>query len=73
MCDVHDMQDSLIQTVKQVQAAFESLLDILEMQTHVRTSQQGQHKAAAELQSFLCSTASTLLAMGEPAHPAKQA
>jgi len=59
---VHLAQDSLIQTVRQVQAAFEALLDILELQSQLESDTQA---AAAENQSFLHSIASTLLAIGE--------
>jgi len=51
-------QDSLIQTVRQVQAAFE----VLELQSQLESDTQA---AAAENQSFLHSIASTLLAIGE--------
>lgn len=56
------MQDSLIQTVRQVQAAFEALLDILELQSQLDADTQA---AAADNQSFLHSIAATLLAIGE--------
>ncbi len=56
------VQDSLIQTVRQVQAAFEALLDILELQSQLEADTQA---AAADNQSFLHSIASTLLAIGE--------
>lgn len=59
------MQDSLVQTVRQVQAAFETLLDILELQTQVQASLVHRQTTASELQSFLRSTASALLAIGE--------
>lgn len=59
------LQDSLIQTVKQVQATFETLLDILQLQTQLQTSVTHRQTAASELQSFLCSTSSTLLAIGK--------
>ena len=56
------VQDSLIQTVRQVQAAFEALLDILELQSQLEAETQA---AAADNQSFLHSIAATLLAIGE--------
>lgn len=56
------VQDSLIQTVRQVQAAFEALLDILELQSQLEADTQA---AAADNQSFLHSIAATLLAIGE--------
>ena len=60
-------QDSLIQTVKQVQAAFETLLDILQLQTQVQSSRAHRQTAASELQTFLRSTSSRLLAIGQHA------
>ena len=57
------MQDSLVQTVRQVQAAFEALLDILELQAQLGIA-TGSHTAASGLHSFLQSTSSTLLAIG---------
>ncbi|DBB01023.1 TPA: hypothetical protein ACH3X1_000923 [Trebouxia sp. C0004] len=56
-----NFEDSLIQTVRQVQAAFEALLDILELQSQLDSNTQA---AAADSQSFLHSIASTLLAIG---------
>ena len=56
------VQDSLIQTVRQVQAAFEALLDIMELQSQLEADTQA---AAANNQSFLHSIAATLLAIGE--------
>lgn len=55
------VQDSLIQTVRQVQAAFEALLDILELQSQLEAETQA---AAADNQNFLHSVAATLLAIG---------
>lgn len=59
------VQDSLVQTVRQVQAAFETLLDILQLQTQVHSSLTHRQTAASELQTFLCSTSLTLLAIGK--------
>ncbi|KAL0046958.1 hypothetical protein WJX82_002976, partial [Trebouxia sp. C0006] len=56
-----NFEDSLIQTVRQVQAAFEALLDILELQSQLDADTQA---AAADNQSFLHSIAATLLAIG---------
>ena len=48
--------------MRQVQAAFEALLDILELQSQL----MGTQAAAPDLQAYLQTTASTLLALGEP-------
>ncbi|DBA69567.1 TPA: hypothetical protein ACH3X2_012764 [Trebouxia sp. C0005] len=56
-----NFEDSLIQTVRQVQAAFEALLDILELQSQLEAETQA---AAADNQNFLHSVAATLLAIG---------
>ena len=60
---VHVAQGPIAQTVKQVQAAFDALLDIAALQ-HKLASRNQESRAAADVDGILERTAKDLLTMG---------